>query len=199
MNPAEAHYSHKDKRRLKRNGYWKGVEVGWPIADPGGAGRLGPVRGTLDGTPTDDAFPYPKGELDTSNVEHSPNHWYTTEGWGISNRAWQSTVIFSTVGSHELSVLDKDTQKQCTQVQKGDSIIVRLRAALNMDPQKAETGSVNVFAGDNFIKTLTVTETGPNTGIFEAVETIDYEGAASVSFSYGYLGLGKKATVTIAD
>ncbi|MCG8375104.1 MAG: hypothetical protein MI702_01320, partial [Chlorobiales bacterium] len=197
MNPAEAHYSHKDPRRLKRNGYWDGVEVGWPIRDPGGAGRLGAVRGTLDGTPTDSAFPYPKEPMDTDNVAHSPNHWYTTEGWGLSNRCWQSTVTFATLGSHRLTVWDPERKHQLTKVRQGDQVLVQLRAALNMETTKVETGTLQVYQDDTFLKTINVKETGPNTGLFQSLDTIDCKKDSRLTYAYGYLGFEQKALLEV--
>ena len=93
LNPAEAHYSNKSAERLNINGYWDGIEVGWPIAHPNGLGKLGLVRGTLDGTPLDNMFPY-NPIAGTEGV----NYAYATEGWAVTNRAWMSTIIFSTIG-----------------------------------------------------------------------------------------------------
>ncbi len=188
LNPSEAHYSHKDARRVKKNGYWKGVENGWPIKDPGGAGRLGAVRGTLDGTPLDAAFPFPKEKASTENKAQSHNHWYTTEGWGISNRSWQSTIIFSTLGSHNLKALDKKGNKIDDSIEKGSTITLKLNAALNKDWEKVDNGEINCFVNGKFSKKVTVTETDLNTGIFEVTEKIDLNKGDKVSYSYGYMG-----------
>ncbi|MBA3442914.1 MAG: hypothetical protein H0T92_23975 [Pyrinomonadaceae bacterium] len=94
MNPVNAHLSHKNEERLSRGGYWEGIEHGWPSLFLNGAGKLDGVRGTLDGSPLNNAFPYnPKGAAGES---------YSTEGRAVTNRAWMSTVTFSTLGSHRL-------------------------------------------------------------------------------------------------
>ncbi len=197
LNPSQSHYSHKDPRRLKRDGYWDGVEQGWPIKDPGGAGRLGPVRGTLDGTPLDNAFPFPKEEASTENVEHNPNHWYTTEGWGISNRSWQSTIIFSTLASHKLEVVDKKGNPVPKEVKNKKDVIIKLKAAINQDWEKAETGWVNIQVDDKTPVQVELTETDKNSGVFTGKLRLDYPAGSNISISYGYMGFEKKVELTV--
>ncbi|NJO25423.1 MAG: hypothetical protein HC867_06130 [Bacteroidia bacterium] len=44
-NPPGTHLSHKSPTRVALNGYWKGVEKGWPFQYPHGTGELGYTRG----------------------------------------------------------------------------------------------------------------------------------------------------------
>lgn len=200
LNPVNAHLSHKNKERLARGGYWEGVENGWPHLFLNGAGNLDGVRGTLDGSPLNNAFPYnPKGASGES---------YSTEGWAVTNRAWMSTVTFSTLGSHQLRLKNPTTGEQIASAGIGDAVKVELKAALNLDPKKVETGYVNVALDNGPSKQrLTVTETGPDTGIFTgACKAADFvRGVASdnrrqtaprkMTMSYGYLGFEKTASL----
>jgi hypothetical protein len=186
LNPAEAHYSHKSKERLDIKGYWKGIEKGWLYTHPDGFGQLGRVRGTLDGTPLDNMFPY-KTNADISEI----NFAYATEGWAVSNRAWMSTVVFSTLGSHNLIVYDEAFEKEVTKPKRGDIVNVQLRAALNLDFEKKETGWIHVQIDDQEPSKVQVYETNVNTGIFEAQLSLDYPEKSRVHISYGYLGFKK--------
>lgn len=202
LNPTGAHLSHKNQERLARGGYWEGVEHGWPYLFLNGAGMLDGVRGTLDGSPLNNAFPY--------NPEGAAGESYSTEGWAVTNRAWMSTVTFSTLGSHRLRLLDPTTGREINSAGADDAVKVELKAALNMDPKKVETGYVNVAGGNGVSeRRLTVTETGPDTGVFTGLfkATDVMRGAATekrrrssnrqVTVSYGYLGFEKKAALRL--
>jgi hypothetical protein len=192
LNPAEAHYSHKSKERLDINGYWKGIEKGWLYAHPDGFGRLGKVRGTLDGTPLDNMFPY-KTNADISEIDFA----YATEGWAISNRAWMSTVVFSNLGSHVLKVYDDGSEEEVTKPNQGDIVMIRLKAALNLDFEKKETGWIHVQIDDQEPFKVQVYETNVNTGIFEAQFKLDYPAKSKVQMSYGYWGFKKEVEFEI--
>jgi len=194
LNPVGAHLSNKSLDRQKLGGYWPGVERGWPDAYPAGAGNLGQVRGALDGSPLDHAFPYkPEAYAGEDALKY-----YATEGWALTNRAWMSTVTFSTIGSHTLEVPH--------QAMPGDSLQVVLRAALNTFWDTKDTGWVegSIFRDDQkvFSGRIPVTETGPNTGRFTATmivgsEALPAQSGDRIRFSYGYLGFEKVAEVTI--
>lgn len=204
LNPVNAHLSHKNNERLARGGYWEGVENGWPYLYSNGAGMLDDVRGTLDGSPLNNAFPYnPKGAAGES---------YSTEGWAVTNRAWMSTVTFSTLGSHRLRLLNPTTGGEISSARIGDAVKAELKAALNMDARKVETAYVNVALVDGLNKQrLTVTETGPNTGIFTGMfKASDFTRQTAsdnqrqtlirkVTVSYGHLGFEKIAMLTITE
>jgi hypothetical protein len=191
LNPAEAHYSHKEPERLAKDGYWKGIEAGWPTPDPNGVGRLKAVRGTLDGTPLNSAFPYNRKQGHDDVDFPETQHWYATEGWAISNRAWMSTVIFSTLDSQELKVMDVNGNK-LTKPRKGDLITIELRAALNLDWEKQENAWVELSVNNCPPEKKELKETSPNSGIFESTLKLDYPEISSIKISYGYLGFEKK-------
>lgn len=192
LNPAQAHYSNKSAERLEIGGYWDGVETGWPIAYPDGAGQLGEVRGALDGTPLDNMFPY----LPEQNTE-GVNAAYATEGWAVSNRAWLSTIVFSTLGSHQLRILDSGREQEITVSKRGEEVIIELRAALNQDWTEVEKGWVFIHAGDEPPRKVEVAETGVNTGVFRAPLALDYPVGSNIKISYGYLGFEKRAEIRI--
>jgi hypothetical protein len=189
MNPAEAHYSNKSSDRLAIDGYWKGIEAGWPHAHPHGLGQLGKVRGTLDGTPLDNMFPYtPQQDIEGANFA------YATEGWAVTNRAWMSTVIFSTLGSHKLKALNPSGENEVKHPEIGDDIRIQLKAALNIDWNKKEKVWINLTVNGEDSQSIELTETGDNTGVFEANLTLDFPEKSRVKLSYGHLGFEKEIT-----
>jgi len=190
MNPAEAHYSHKEPARLANNGYWKGIEVGWPVPDPNGAGRLKAVRGTIDGTPLNSAFPYNKKQGHENVDFPETQYWYATEGWAISNRAWMSTVIFSSLDALELKILDVNGNK-LNQPKKGDIVTIELKAALNLDWEKREKAWVNLSVNKQFQKQIELKETLPNSSVFRTTLKLDHQEKTKIKISYGYLGFDK--------
>ncbi len=192
LNPAQAHYSNKSPERVEMGGYWKGIETGWPMAHPDGAGKLGLVRGTLDGTPLDNMFPY-QPKQDTEGV----NKAYATEGWAVSNRSWLSTIVFSTIGSHRLRILDADKKRELKSAKAGETVHIELRAALNQDWSKAEEGWVIVQTGDQPPQKFRVVETGDNTGVFTAPLILNYSEGIRVNISYGFLGFEKRAELMV--
>lgn len=208
LNPVGAHLSNKSAERVETGGYWPGIERGWPDALPDGAGKLGMVRGTLDGSPLNHAFPYnPEGYAGVD-----ADRYYATEGWAVTNRAWMSTVIFSTPGSHDVSLFDPANHSRRTTAAPGDSVLIRLKAALNRSHEKVETGWVDVLVRSSnnpgISQRVKVKETGPDTGVFEASIHIVPRGqqgpgrlaAAAgdeVVVSYGYLGFEKTALLTV--
>lgn len=200
VNPVGAHLSNKSEDRLRINGYWKGVENGWPQSHPQGYGELGEVRGALDGSPLDSQFPI-AGRVEVVNGENEGRVFgknaYATEGWGISNRGWQATLTFSTLGSHQLSVLGLDGTKQLDGVKPGETIVLKLKAALNIDPDKRDKGWVLIRV-ENDSQKVEVLETEVNSGIFTT--TYEIPKNMSISFleiSYGYLGFEKSVKLKI--
>jgi hypothetical protein len=191
-NPAGAHLSHKSRLRVAMNGFWDGVEVGWPHAYVFGTGELGPVRGALDGSPTDAAFPFNPDEAATADRPGV----YGTEGWSITNRAWMSTVTFSTLGSHAIRFVDPRTAAPPQTLTHGDMVRVELRAALNRDPARIETGWIEMQDGHGTSR-LHVTETGVDTGVFAVTLHVTPRMSGRLVASYGHLAFQKTATVLV--
>jgi hypothetical protein len=200
VNPVGAHLGHKSKERVKIGGFWEGVEEGWPQAHPDGYGRLRLVRGTLEGTPLDSQFPIAK-QVEKIIGENSGQLFgvnaYATEGWCISNRGWQASVTFATVGSQQIKLFDADYKNEITQAKPGQTITIELKAALNQDWNKADKGWVEIRNGKSAAIKLEVNETGPNTGLFTAKYQLPKgKSGTKTEVSYGYLGFEKKAIIT---
>ncbi len=191
-NPAGTHLGHKSRLRVAMDGFWEGVEAGWPHPYVHGTGELGPVRGALDGSPTDAAFPFNPGE---AAIADKPGV-YGTEGWSITNRAWMSTVTFSTLGSHAIRFVDPRAGATPRTVGRGDRVRVELHAALNRDPARVETGWIDMRHGGAAWRVL-VTETGADTGRFAADVVVTPEMSGQLVASYGHLAFRKTATVSI--
>lgn len=197
VNPVGAHIGHKSEERLKLNGYWEGVENGWPDSHPNGYGMLGSCRGTLEGTPLDGQFPKSNSTTTADDLDNIGNKCYATEGWAISNRGWMATLTFSTLGSQTVDVVTSDG-KPVTAAEAGDKLRVRLKAALNIDWNKKDKGWVEVKIDDKVVQRLPVEETAPNSGLLEGEYKIPAAASGKqLTFSYGYFGFDKKAQVTV--
>lgn len=197
VNPVGAHIGHKSEERLKLNGYWEGVENGWPDSHPNGYGMLGSCRGTLEGTPLDGQFPKSNSMTTADDLDNIGNKCYATEGWAISNRGWMATLTFSTLGSQTVDVVTSDG-RPVTAAEAGDKLCVRLKAALNIDWNKKDKGWVEVKIDDKVVQRLPVEETAPNSGLFKGEYRIPAAASGKqLTFSYGYLGFDKKAQVTV--
>lgn len=197
VNPVGAHIGHKSEERLKLNGYWEGVENGWPDSHPNGYGMLGSCRGTLEGTPLDGQFPKSNSITTADDLDNIGNKCYATEGWAISNRGWMATLTFSTLGSQIVDVVTSEG-KPVTAAEAGDKLRVRLKAALNIDWNKKDKGWVEVKIDNKVVQRLPVEETAPNSGLFEGEYKIPAAASGKqLTFSYGYFGFDKKAQVTV--
>lgn len=197
VNPVGAHIGHKSEERLKLNGYWEGVENGWPDSHPNGYGMLGSCRGTLEGTPLDGQFPKSNSTTTADDLDNIGNKCYAIEGWAISNRGWMATLTFSTLGSQTVDVVTSEG-KPVTAAEAGDKLRVRLKAALNIDWNKKDKGWVEVKIDDKVVQRLPVEETAPNSGLFEGEYKIPAAASGKqLTFSYGYFGFDKKAQVTV--
>lgn len=197
VNPVGAHIGHKSEERLKLNGYWEGVENGWPDSHPNGYGMLGSCRGTLEGTPLDGQFPKSNSMTTADDLDNIGNKCYATEGWAISNRGWMATLTFSTLGSQTVDVVTSEG-KPVTAAEAGDKLYVRLKAALNIDWNKKDKGWVEVKIDDKVVQRLPVEETAPNSGLFEGEYKVPAVASGKqLTFSYGYFGFDKKAQVTV--
>jgi hypothetical protein len=143
----------------------------------------------LDGSPTNDAFPF---HPESAALSDKPDV-YATEGWAISNRAWLSTVAFAPIGSQSVRWTTPEG-KPLVEARVGAPVRIELRAALNLDPRQAEKGSVLLETADEAPRFVEVSETGPNTGVFVA-ELPAVRG--SMTASYGYLAFRKTARLLV--
>ncbi|MEO1010009.1 MAG: hypothetical protein AAFX53_01810 [Bacteroidota bacterium] len=201
VNPVGAHLSNKSPERLKINGYWKGVEKGWPQSHPYGYGQLGSVRGTLDGSPLDSQFPIAQ-KIEAIEGKNEGKTFgknaYATEGWGISNRGWMTTLTFSTLATHQIKLFDAKYRDEVQQVQPGQKITIELKAALNLDWGKKDRGWVEIDQGSGVLKILPLTETTENSGLFIGhFQVPDGPGLDQITIRYGYLGFEKEAIAKV--
>ena len=201
VNPVGTHLSNKSDERVKIGGYWDGVEDGWPQAHPDGYGKLGLVRGTLDGTPLDSQFPIAKQVekiIGQNEGQVFGKNAYATEGWCVSNRGWEATVTFATLGTNHVRIFDEAYKKEIATARPGQTVIVELKAALNQDWSKADKGWVEINKGKNDADKLEVTETGSNTGIFTAkYKVASIKTGEKIEVSYGYFGFGNNSILTV--
>ncbi|WKX76641.1 hypothetical protein [Zobellia laminariae] len=200
VNPVGTHLSNKSEARVKINGYWNGVEKGWPQSHPHGYGELGSVRGTLDGSPLDSQFPIAE-KIDAIEGKNEGRIFgknaYATEGWGVSNRGWQATLTFSTLGSHKLKVFDGDFKEEISSVKQGQTITIQLNAALNIDRNAIDKGWLLLKQGEK-VEKIQLTETGVNTGIFASKLKIPKNTNVNfIELSYGFLGFEKKLKLDV--
>ena len=197
LNPLGAHLSNKSPERLAINGYWAGVENGWPASHPKGYGMLGKVRGTLDGSPLDKDFPRLNAstivEKDTTTDKIGKNA-YATEGWGISNRGWMTTLTFSTLHSIKIDFLNQ-SEKPITSAKRNQSIILELQAPLNIDDKKMDTAWVEITENGAQPQKVKVEETGVNTSVFRAILKKKKKG--TLKATYGYWGFKKETNLII--
>jgi hypothetical protein len=201
VNPVGMHLSNKSDERVKIGGYWDGVEEGWPQSHPDGYGRLGLVRGTLDGTPLDSQFPIAKKvEKITGQNEGQVfgKNAYATEGWCVSNRGWEATVTFATLGTTSLKVFDENYRTEINTAKSAEILTIELRAALNQDWNNADKGWIEINVGNGKISKLEVTETGINTGILTGKYVVPkMKKGSELKVSYGYLGFEKSVSLAI--
>lgn len=154
----------------------EGVEYGWFRRYPGGIGRLRDARFVIDGAPKNPHYPH--------NPEIGDVGW--TEGW----------VAFNTTLNISLSYLAW-SETSLDLKRDGDELVVTLRAPLDFDPAKAEIATVVVESGQGNIERVTVTETGPSTGVFVGRVRLPLDAAATIHASYGFGYLGRHATSTL--
>tara|TARA_R110002072_G_scaffold58414_3_gene148987 strand:- start:119 stop:406 length:288 start_codon:yes stop_codon:yes gene_type:complete len=92
-----------------------------------------------------------------------------------------------------------DGTKQLDGVKPGETIVLQLKAALNIDPDKRDKAWVLIRV-ENESQKVEVLETEVNSGIFSASYKIPNN--ISVSFlelSYGYLGFEKSVELKILN
>ncbi len=134
-NPTGRHFSYDAPREIE------GVEFGWYGFHVGGIGRLEKARFVLDGSPKNRHFPF--------HPEVGDIGW--TEGWIQHNTPFNLSLAYLARAESELSL-----------TRQGDELIVRLRAPLDFDYAKAETGVVTLFGAGGDRETVVVTEEAPS-------------------------------------
>ncbi len=159
------------------------------------------VRGTLDGTPLDSQFPIAKQVekiIGENNGQVFGKNAYATEGWCVSNRGWEATVTFATLGTQHIRIFDEASKKEITIAKPGQTVAIELKAALNQDWIKADKGWVEIRCGMGTAEKIEVTETGSNTGLFTAKYKVPVlKSGEEIVASYGYFGFETKACIKV--
>lgn len=165
-NPFGRHFSYDAPREIE------GVENGWFTFYVGGSGVLQDVPGTIDGAPKESAYPF---------NPNAPAGY--TEGWVAFNTCWNASLAYHAADETEIVA-----------TRSGSTVSVTLRAALNLDSTKAETGQVDVLTSAGTMSKMTLTESSVDDYYFRGSYTIP-AGVTWVEFSYGYGQFKKKARV----
>ncbi len=164
-NPVGRHYAFHAPTEVE------GVEFGWFNRNPGGIGRLRSARFVIDGSPKQTHFPH--------NPQIGNVGW--TEGWIQHNDPLNLSLAYLAWSETKLD-LKRD----------GNNLAITLHAPLNFDYASPESGTVTIDFGNGTPERVTVTETGPSTGIFTATAPIP-SGASTIRASYGFGYLGTHA------
>lgn len=137
---------------------FEGVELGWFSEYQGGAGALEGVRGVLDGSPKNAHYPY---NPQAGNIGHS-------EGWVAFNSAWNEALSWLAADRTEVSV-----RNTAGTVSAGGSLMLELRAPLNLDPAGLDTAEVVVQVGSAEAVEVTVRQVAENVDVYRAVVDLD--------------------------
>jgi len=152
-NPTGRHYCYDGVADFE------GVELGWFKEYQGGAGQLQSVRGVLDGSPKETTYPFDPYAGD-------PGH---TEGWVTFNTPWNASLAYLSHFESDLEIYDSTLLQPVQTVSLSDShnrFSVILKAPLNFNYEKSESGEIMVKTsrGDHLL--LTVTEKNLNSTDF---------------------------------
>jgi len=182
-NPVGRHFSFDAPREIE------GVEHGWFKFHVGGIGRLVNARFVIDGSPKNAHYPY--------HPEKGDIGW--TEGWIQFNTAFNISLAYLAWSESKI-----DLSKE------GDELVIRLRAPLNFDYGKVETGNVIVTTSDGKQVRVTVTEDSANSMTFTERITLQPETAApvrnrvltfqpgtTIKVCHGFGYLGRHATLKL--
>ncbi len=157
-----------------------GGDLGWYKQHLGGYGKLEGCTAVIDANPPESCYPYAPENYDTGY----------TEGWVAYNTAWNDSLAYSAADATAITAP--------ASARSGDTVTVTLEAPMNLDPSRAETGFVYLYTADGSEKSrITVTETGPDTGIFTAQVQVPMQ--QSLVFAYGVGLFEQTAVVTVED
>ena len=105
-----------------------------------------------------------------------------------------ATLTFSSLHATEIQFQDR-RGKKTEQARSGQTVRIRLRAPLNIEPGKPDSGWVELKAPDGRINKIAVVETGTDTGLFEA--SLPVAGSGVWTASYGYWGFRKQTLLNV--
>jgi hypothetical protein len=99
------------------------------------------------------------------------------------------------LGRQEIKILNANGAA-VTQAKAGETLTIKLKAALNLDWDRVEKGKVWVKMDQKPAIALEVTETGENTGVFRASYKVPSPGR-TLQVSYGSFGFAQRASINI--
>ena len=145
---------------------FEGVELGWFKEYQGGAGQLQSARGVLDGSPKETTYPFDPYAGD-------PGH---TEGWVTFNTPWNASLAYLSNYETEVEICDSALVQPVRTVSLHNTdyrLAVILKAPLNFDYDRVESGEVWVqtSSGDHLL--LTVLEKTVNSTDFVGILVVE--------------------------
>lgn len=162
-----------------------GADLGWFSKYNGGNGVLADVTGRLDASPKEAAY------ANESHCNPAADPGYT-EAWVAYNTAWNSSLAYSAAADVQLTVSVAETAPD-------QPVTVTLKAPLNMDSNKVETGQVRVTnRATGETQTLTLIENSADDYSFSGQVTVDEAGDV-LEIAYGYGLFEQTVTVTGAS
>lgn len=179
-NPFGRHFSYDAAREIE------GVEVGWSTYLNGGNGQLMAVKGVLDGSPKEDAYPF--------NPAAAAGY---TEGWVAFNTAWNASLAYMAADDTGVAVYDAGFAAKPASLGYG-GIGLELAAPLNFNYGAMESGYVDLVSSNGDTERVTVTEASASSFLFRGTATLangarnDGDGVLQVpasgwfEVSYGY-------------
>lgn len=162
-NPANRHFSHDGVpggNSETGNGF-EGVEAGWFGELTGGAGALNNVRGVLDGSLKEASYPY--------NPNADPGYF---EGWTAFNTAWNASLAYMAGDDTEVKIFDQSFTNVISSASPGATIGIQLKAPLNFNYSKVETGTINLVTASGDALKLQVNETSTSSLYFRGTVTL---------------------------
>lgn len=195
LNPVGRVLGSATHLRLRNGGLWAGIDPAdyWPDSYPQGTGRLGGCRGTLEGSPTNGAFPF-----SPENYTNPAEPWYAAEGWAITNRAWLTAVAFASLGRTRVAILDEAGEQPVTSVAPGDCVTVELEAPLPHQGDRADdTAAVWTLDGGPHQHELMLHRVAPGESRFRAVVTVPFVNHGYWEVHYGAWNLTRPVRIAV--
>ena len=181
-NPTGRHFSFAAAKEIE------GVHYGWYIRLPGGIGRLENARFVLDGSAKNQHFPF---HPEVGNVG-----W--TEGWIQHNTPFNLSLAYLARSESALTLK-----------REGDELVLRLRAPLNFDYDKIETGVVTLVTASGDREAVSVTEESPSSldlsariklnssAVRPGDGSLQFKPADTATAAYGFGYLGQRAQISL--
>lgn len=162
---------------------FEGLDLGWFSEYQGGYGLLQGAHGVFDGSPKNGHYPFNPG---VANIGH-------TEGWVTFTTAWIESLAWRAFTSSAIA-FDR------AEATADESVVVTLRAPLNMEAAGGNTGEVRVSVDGAPAAPVTVTQTGVNGLDYTAELELAALGArpgSTVTVSHGVGSFARTASLVV--